>query len=98
MSDGPPKRYSSTELTAVIPRESLAPVSMAVPPTLDELADVAQAHREAQDEYPTLVPCPNCSDCGLCGGCHSVAPRVAARHLAMIARLEALSEPEDESA
>ena len=97
MSDQP-KRYSSTELTAVIPRESLAPVSMAVPPSLDELADVAQAHRDAQAEAITMVECPNCEGCGLCGGARMVTPRVAARHRAMIARLEALSEPEDEPA
>ncbi len=99
MSSEPPKRHSSTELTAVRPRDSLPPISMAVGPTVDELADVARAHRDASDEAVTLLPCPACGvDCALCANARMVTPEVAARHEATRARVTKLSEPEDEPA
>jgi hypothetical protein len=65
MSDGP-KRYESTELTIVIPRDALAPPASTVPgPTIEQLADLARAERDAQDEIETATECPCCSGTGI---------------------------------
>ena len=59
-------------MTAVRPRPELAPVSTATGPTIEQLADVARARRDAEDSIDTMVPCPSCASCPGCGGTHLV--------------------------
>lgn len=78
MSTDPPKRYESTELTVVRPRDSLPPTSTVAGMTIEQLADVARARRDAQDDVDTLVACPGCSGCTCCKGEHMVSAERAA--------------------
>lgn len=62
MSDPPFRRTSSSELTAVLPR----PVLSTIPgPTIEQLADVERARRDAQDAIGTLVGCEWCCGAGM---------------------------------
>ena len=103
IDDMPPPKRKESDLTLRIDRSLLPPISspalaaVGVDPNHPESERLIAADLD-EDEGPTLVPCPNCEGCGICGGLHAVTPRAAARHRAMIARLESLSEPEDESA
>lgn len=82
MSNDPPKRFES-DLTLVIDRDklppkpspSIAPLSTAMGPTIEQLADIKRAERDIEDETPTLDACPaaGCADCTTCSGRHSVA-------------------------
>lgn len=60
------KRTESSELTAVLPRSSLPPVSTR-PLSIEDLADLDFEHvaREADAGRITMVVCPLCKD-GLC--------------------------------
>jgi hypothetical protein len=68
MTDQPQKRYES-ELTVVIDRDKLPPLSTVPGPTIDMLADV---RRLQQEDTVTLVACP------WCAGCAMVTPEKAA--------------------
>lgn len=80
MSDtqGPPRRRSSQELTAVIPRERLPPPSIRNLEELDldpehpETRELFERARAAEHELrtrPTMVPCPaGCRQCSCCSG------------------------------
>ena len=62
MTNDPPKRTESTELTIVRPRDSLPPRSSVPGPTIDQLAAIARSRLEAEDGRITLQPCPLCHD------------------------------------
>lgn len=73
------KRTESTEMTAVIPRPDLPPRSTVPGPTIEQLADIERARRDAQDDVDTLVACPGpCATCPVCHGEHMVAAERAA--------------------
>ncbi len=59
MSD-PPKRFES-ELTVIIDRSKLPPVG----PSIEQLADIERARRDAEQERETQMECPWCKN-GLC--------------------------------
>lgn len=65
----PDRKDSSLEMTAVRPRPTLddEPASTTTGPSIEQLADIERARRDAQDEIPTLVPCPGCAGCRVCG-------------------------------
>jgi len=73
----PPKRTESAEITIVCPsspRVPLAPVSTVPGPTVEQIADVERARREAQNDIETLVACPGpCMTCACCHGEHMVS-------------------------
>ncbi len=62
MTDPPYRRTSSSELTAVLPRPALTDVHG---PTIEQLADVERARRDAEQERETQMECPWCLN-GLC--------------------------------
>lgn len=76
MTEGP--KRSTTEPTLVIDRDALPPVSRAVGPTIEQLADIERARRDIAESAETLVPCPACEHCGPCRGTHMVPPARAA--------------------
>lgn len=94
MTDGP-KRFES-ELTVVIDRDRLPPRSTVVGVTIDQLADIARARRDAQDATETLVACPGpCGACRVCRGKGMVSAERAAkyrREQALIADADAADE------
>jgi hypothetical protein len=66
MSDPPFRKDSSLELTAVRPRPPLSDIPG---PTIEQLADIERARRDAEDAIATLVPCPGpCRTCPCCHG------------------------------
>ncbi len=109
MTDGP-KRYSSQELTAVIPRENLPPPSSKLLATLDldpehpETVDLARRALDDDEEdcadwrsVPTLVPCPaGCRTCGACHGMGMISSDEAAAW--RIAQADAKNELPDDAA
>jgi hypothetical protein len=103
---GDEKRTASGELTLPIPRHELAPVSAvsgdssapasSVPgPTIEQLADIERARRDAEDERETLVECPGpCRDCPCCRGTGMVSPTRAAEWKRLVADLVTTDDPE----
>lgn len=61
MSD-PPKRTESTELTIVRPRNPLPPVSTMPGPTIEQLAEMEEAHRALLRSRETQMECPWCHE------------------------------------
>lgn len=98
MTDGP-KRFES-ELTVVIDRSKLppkeSPVSTIPGPTIEHLAEIERARRDAQDATETLVACPGpCGACRVCRGKGMVSAERAAkyrREQALIADADAADE------
>lgn len=70
-SNTPPRKDSSLEMTAVRPRPDLAPTSTTAGVTVDMLADIERARRDAEDAIDTMVACPG--PCRTCACCHGEA-------------------------
>lgn len=74
--DEPYRRPSSMEMTAVIPRDSLPPVSVVPGPTIEQIRDaekqvdeIERLRLEREDDLDTLVPCEGpCRQCPCCHG------------------------------
>lgn len=56
---GPPKRYES-DLTIVIDRDLLPPLSTVPGPTIEQLADIERVRRDLEDSRETQMECPWC--------------------------------------
>jgi hypothetical protein len=74
----PPKRTESQEITLVVPRSSLPPVSVVPGPTVEQIAEVERVRRETAQRRITLVPCPACECCPTCEGTRMVTPERSA--------------------
>lgn len=74
MSDEPPRRRSSMEITLSIPRDQLPPISvrdietLGLDPTHPETLEGLARGLLDTDPPPTLDRCPACEDCGFCRG------------------------------
>jgi hypothetical protein len=70
------------------------PVSRAVGPTIEQLADIERAGRDMAEAAETLVPCPACEHCDPCRGTHMVPIARAAS----MRETPGLDEPGDDHA
>lgn len=99
MSEDNVKRTISQELTAVIPREHLPPIStkqieaMGLDPEHEETKALLEQARETLRNRPTLVPCPaGCQTCSACQGRGMITPEEAAEWRIQQAEAKSIEE------
>ncbi len=98
---GEERRTTSTEMTAVIPRDQLPPprihhiIALDLDPEHPETRELLERARDDLRNRPTMVPCPaGCATCDCCGGAGMVTVERAAEWRQR--QVEAREEPTDE--